>query len=69
MLVSFPKKVKRERARNRQGSLSFPAHLRYVFLLRLFLEGRTPALPSPLYRSKLVNTYPSDFWRKGTAFF
>ena len=48
----------------------FSSHHRgYVFLLRLFLEGRTPALPSPLYRSKSVIQYLSDFWCKGTAFF
>ena len=57
MSVSFPY-LKNEKA-GRPKSVKAPcfssAHSRYVFLLRLFLEGRTPALPSPLYRSKLVN--------------
>lgn len=43
---------KREEPELVKAPLFFAAHSRYVFLLRLFLEGRTPALPSPLYRSK-----------------
>ena len=45
------------------------ARWRYVFLLRLFLPSRTPALLVLLYRSKSVIQYLSDFECKGTAFF
>ncbi len=43
---------KREEPELVKAPLFFSARSRYVFFVRLFLKGRTPALPSPLYRTK-----------------
>lgn len=62
--VGFIFKVTKKRGAPEIGKgspLFFSARLRYVFFVRLFLKGRTPALPSPLDRTKSVKTIPFRF--------